>query len=226
VRVAVAALLGLALALPAGASPILDVEAAPTSGFFNVDNDASALQQFSVGQSGAIVRIDVFARSDFGTCAGSGCLLALGTATANLSLAGVAQAAGSIFDDWIEFAFSAPRAVVAGDVLFFDVEHDDFIVFGAGTYTPGVEWACGLDGCSHPLNPDPSDHSSDVPNTTVIALSESYAFRVWIEPAAVPEPSGLALGASAFAAAAGARRRAWHAWAWPKRATARTQRGR
>jgi hypothetical protein len=194
----IAAVITLALALPAGAAPILDLEVLPGSGFFNVDNDADSLQQFTTGTAGSVVRIDLFARDDFGTCAGAGCLLGIGS-SASLSLFAGGSATARVLDDWISFTFDTPLAVNAGDTLFFDVTHDNFMVWGAGAYSPGASWSCAIDLCTSPSNPDPFDHTTDVAGGTSFALSESYAFRIWIEPTAAPEPAALGLAAAALA---------------------------
>ena len=201
------AALFLLLALPAAATPLLDQETLPSGGIINVDNDVDASQQFTVATNGSIVRIDVFAVDDFGTCGDVGCSLRLGASAFPRSVVATDLVSPRTVGDWLEFTLATPLAVSAGGNLFFDVDHDNFIVWGAGTHTPGAEWRCVTDGCTHPLNPNPFDYPTDVPEGTSFSLTESYAFRVWVESAALPEPAGLTGAAAVVAGLAASRRR-------------------
>jgi hypothetical protein len=202
-------LLVLALAAPASATPVLDLELLPAAGFFNTDNDTAVRQTIAVGTSGFLTRIDLFAVDDRETCSLGGCQLTLHDGAQLLGQA-AGDATARVESDWISFALDVPVAVLAGQTLSFALAHDNVMILGASSYGGILAWECAIDGCLDPFDPlGPSGRTlPEVPEGTFFAdLGVDFAMRVWIEPIATPEPS-LALLAPLCVLAAWIRRRA------------------
>jgi hypothetical protein len=209
------AVLALLLGTSADAAPVVDLEVLPTNGFFNTDNDTGTVQEFVAGIAGTLTRIDVFVRDDIGTCETISCGLVVGTSP------GARSSSANIFlpnqppitDSWLSFVLDTPIEVVPGQSLFFDIDHDNVMVWAAGAYPIGVEWDCLTEECIDPFDPLTGGRTTlpHLPELTHLSLPLSYAFRTWVRPATapIPEPSAyvaFALGLLVVVAARSRRR--------------------
>lgn len=186
------AALALALALPAGAAPIVDQESTWDGGTLWHDNDSRGTQTFTVETSGTLVRLELLVTANVGL---RGCVSEDGDEFfCGVVITSPRGGTGSQFLDpdpgWMDLPLP-PLAVQAGDVLTLVIQHEGILGFGRATYPAGLlTHVCGIDPCIDPLV---GDRFNPLPGDTVMVLDFDYVFRAWVEPNAVPEPAALAL---------------------------------
>lgn len=187
---------------PTGASPVLDQSSWPATTEVWIDNDANIDQTFTVGLSGQLTTLELWVVRVPDT----GAELFLASAafgTAWIHAMDSSTPAGLVAIDLTSLGLQ----VTAGDVVHFDVEHDDVLVLGAtdGVYSAGdLVWSCGLDGCINPAGL--SEPFVDIPpfppfSVTLPLAPLDIAFRSY-----VPEAGTAVLLALALAALGEARR--------------------